>query len=38
MKHRALIPIENHLEGVNRRNLKIINLSTTTSRGLALEI
>jgi hypothetical protein len=34
MKHRALIPIESRLEGgVNRRNLKIINLSTTTSRG-----
>jgi hypothetical protein len=32
MKHRALIPIESRLErGVNRRNLKIINLSTTTS-------
>jgi hypothetical protein len=32
MKHRALIPIESHLEGVNRANLKFINLSTTTSR------
>jgi hypothetical protein len=33
MKHRALIPIESHLEGggVNRANLKFINLSTTTS-------
>jgi hypothetical protein len=34
MKHRALIPIESCLEGggVNRANLKFINLSTTTSR------
>jgi hypothetical protein len=24
---------ESRLEGVNRRNMKIINLSTTTSRG-----
>ena len=32
MKHRALIPIESCLEGVNRENLKFINLSTTTSR------
>jgi hypothetical protein len=34
MKHRALIPIESRLEGggVNRANLKFINLSTTTSR------
>jgi hypothetical protein len=33
MKHRALIPIESRLEGgVNRANLKIINLNTTTSR------
>jgi hypothetical protein len=32
MKHRALIPIESRLErGVNRANLKFINLSTTTS-------
>jgi hypothetical protein len=30
MKHRALIPIESRLEGVNRRNLKFI--------GLALEL
>jgi hypothetical protein len=28
----ALIPIESRLEGVNRVNLKFINLSTTTSR------
>ena len=33
MKHRALIPIESRLEGgVNRANLKFVNLSTTTSR------
>jgi hypothetical protein len=32
MKHQASIPIESHLEGVNRANLKFINLSTTTSR------
>jgi hypothetical protein len=33
MKHQALIPIESRLErGVNRANLKFINLSTTTSR------
>jgi hypothetical protein len=33
MKHRAPIPIESRLEeGVNRANLKFINLSTTTSR------
>jgi hypothetical protein len=33
MKHRALIPIESRLEGgVNRENLKFINLSTTTSQ------
>jgi hypothetical protein len=35
----ALIPIESHLEGgVNRRNLKIINLSTHYKPGLALEM
>jgi hypothetical protein len=38
MKHRALIPIESRLEGVNRQNLKIINLSTHYKPGLALEI
>jgi hypothetical protein len=38
MKHRALIPIESRLEGVNRRNLKIINLSTHYKPGLALEM
>jgi hypothetical protein len=32
MKHHAPIPIESRLEGVNRANLKFINLSTTTSR------
>jgi hypothetical protein len=32
MKHRAPIPIESRLEGVNRANLKVNNLNTTTSR------
>jgi hypothetical protein len=33
MKHRALIPIESRLEGgLNRANLKFMNLCTTTSR------
>jgi hypothetical protein len=37
MKQRDLIPIESLLEGgVNRRNLKIINLSTHYKPGLAL--
>jgi hypothetical protein len=39
MKHRALIPIESRLEGgVNRANLKFINLSTTTSRVIVRNI
>jgi hypothetical protein len=38
MKHRALIPIESRLEGVDRRNLKIIHLSTHYKPGLALEM
>jgi hypothetical protein len=38
MKYRALIPIESRLEGVDRRNLKIINLSTHYKSGLALEL
>ena len=38
MKHRVLIPIESRLEGVNRRNLKFINLSTHYKPGLALEM
>jgi hypothetical protein len=40
MKYRALIPIESRLEGggVNRQNLKIINLSTHYKLRLALEI
>jgi hypothetical protein len=38
MKYWPLIPIESRLEGVNRRNLKIINLSTHYKSGLALEI
>jgi hypothetical protein len=37
MKYRALIPIESRLEGVNRRILKITNLSTHYKSGLALE-
>jgi hypothetical protein len=32
MKHRALIPIESRLEGVNRAKLKFTNIITTTSR------
>jgi hypothetical protein len=38
MKHRALIPIESFLEGVNRRNLKFTNLNTHYKPGLALEL
>jgi hypothetical protein len=38
MKHRALIPIDSRLEGVNRRNLKFINLDHTLRLGLALEL
>jgi hypothetical protein len=38
MKHQALIPIESRLEGVNRRNLKFINLNTHYGRGLVLEL
>ena len=38
MKHRAPIPIESRLEGVNRRNLKIMNLNTHYKSGLALEL
>jgi hypothetical protein len=40
MKHRALIPIESRLEGggVNRANLKFINLSTTISRVSVINI
>jgi hypothetical protein len=32
MKHRALIPIESRLEGVNRAKLKFTKLIRTTSR------
>ena len=32
MKHRALIPIESRLEGVNRAKLKFTNINTTTSQ------
>jgi hypothetical protein len=38
MKHRALIPIESRLEGVNRRNLKIRNFEHALCPGLVLEI
>jgi hypothetical protein len=38
MKHQALIPIESRLEGVNRQNLKFINLSTHYKLGLALAL
>jgi hypothetical protein len=38
MKHRALIPIKIRLEGVNRRNLKIINFEHALHSGLGLEI
>jgi hypothetical protein len=38
MKYQVLIPIESRLEGVDRRNLKIINLSTHYKPGLALEL
>jgi hypothetical protein len=38
MKHQALIPIESHLEGVNKRNLKFTTLNTHYKPGLALEL
>jgi hypothetical protein len=38
MKYRALIPIESRLEGVNRRNLKIINFEHALCPSLVLEI
>jgi hypothetical protein len=38
MKHQALISIESLLEGVNRRNLKIIHLSTHYKPRLASEM
>jgi hypothetical protein len=38
MKYQALIPIESRLEGVDRRNLKFINLSTHYKPGLELEL
>jgi hypothetical protein len=38
MKYRALIPIESHLEGVDRRKLKFTNLKHNNKSGLALEI
>jgi hypothetical protein len=37
MKYWAPIPIESRLEGVNRQNLKILNLITHYKPGLALE-
>jgi hypothetical protein len=33
-----LLAIESHLEGVNRRNLKLITLNTYYKTGLALEL
>ena len=38
MKYQALIPIEIRLEGVNRQNLKIINIEHALHSGLGLEI
>jgi hypothetical protein len=38
MKYLAPIPIENRLEGVDRRNLKFTNLSTHYKPVLALEL
>jgi hypothetical protein len=36
MKHRALIPIESRLEGVNRRNLKFTTLNTHYKPGVSV--
>jgi hypothetical protein len=38
MKHRAPIPIESCLEGVNRQNLKTINFEHALHPGLGLEM
>jgi hypothetical protein len=38
MKYQALIPIESRLDGVNRKNLKIINVEHELHPGLGLEI
>jgi 4-diphosphocytidyl-2C-methyl-D-erythritol kinase len=38
MNHRAPIPIESRLEGVNRQNLKIINFEHALALGLGLQI
>jgi hypothetical protein len=38
MNHRAPIPIESRLEGVNRQNLKIINFEHALAPGLGLQI
>ena len=38
MKHQAPITIESCLEGVNRQNLKIINLKHNYKLGLVLEL
>ena len=38
MKHRAPIPIESRLEGVNRANLKFTNFKHNYKPGLALEL
>jgi hypothetical protein len=38
MKYWALIPIESHLEGVNRQKLKFTNFKHNYKQRLALEI
>jgi hypothetical protein len=38
MKHRALIPIESRLEGVDRRNLKNYKLKHTLQAGVSVRI
>jgi hypothetical protein len=38
MKYQALIPIESHLEGVDRQKLKFTSLKHNYKSGLALEI
>jgi hypothetical protein len=38
MKYQAPIPIESHLEGVDRRNLKFTTLNTHYKPGLTLEL
>jgi hypothetical protein len=38
MKYQAPIPIESHLEGVNRRNLKFITLKHKLQAGVSVRI